>query len=58
MTDTASWAAALQWTVWAIVMSLVMGWLARSRHRKRPASARCARLVRELSSAVASSSAV
>jgi len=27
----------LQWTLWAVVMSLVMGWVARSRMRPRPA---------------------
>ena len=27
----------LQWTLWAIIMSLVMGWVARSRMRPRPA---------------------
>jgi Bacterial PH domain len=32
------WPTAVQWTVWAILMSLVMGWLARSRRRPRPTS--------------------
>lgn len=30
------WAYVLQWTVWGIVMSLVMGWLARNRLKSRP----------------------
>ena len=38
MSDKAWWATTVQWTVWAIVMSLVMGWLAKSRHRTRPTS--------------------
>src|SRR5262245_24054620 len=38
MADRAWWVTALQWTVWAIVMSLVMGWLAKSRRRARPTS--------------------
>ena len=29
----------VQWTVWTILMSLVMGWVARSRNRPRPAGA-------------------
>ena len=38
MTERTWWATAVQWTVWAILMSLVMGWLARSRRRPRPTS--------------------
>ena len=30
--------AALQWTVWGLIMSLVMGWLSKSRFRARPTS--------------------
>ena len=30
------WISAVQWTVWGIVMTIVMGWLARSRLRLRP----------------------
>ena len=33
----ASQASALQWTLWALIMSLIMGWVARSRMRPRPA---------------------
>ena len=29
----------LQWTLWAVLMSLVMGWVGRSRGRARPAAA-------------------
>jgi hypothetical protein len=28
------WAVLLQWTVWGVVMALVMGWLGRSRLRR------------------------
>jgi len=38
MAERAWWITALQWTAWFGVMSLVMGWLARSRLRARPAS--------------------
>src|SRR5262245_23080208 len=38
MADRAWWVTTIQWSVWAILMSLVMGWLARSRHRARPAA--------------------
>ena len=31
MTDRPWWAVALQWAVWAAVMTLVMGWISRSR---------------------------
>ena len=31
------WGGVVQWTVWAILMALIMGWVARSRHRSRPA---------------------
>lgn len=30
------WASAVQWTVWGILMALVMGWVARSRLKARP----------------------
>jgi hypothetical protein len=30
-------ATALQWILWALIMSLIMGWVARSRMRPRPA---------------------
>lgn len=33
------WVSAVQWTVWGVVMTLVMGWLARSRLKPRPRSA-------------------
>jgi len=36
MTDKPSWAPIVRWAVWAVLMSLVMGWIARSRHRSRP----------------------
>ncbi len=32
------WPTVIQWTVWGVVMALVLGWIARSRYRKRPAS--------------------
>lgn len=32
------WAEVLHWTLWGAVMALVMGWLARSRLRARPAT--------------------
>jgi len=35
MLDRPWWITALQWTLWAVVMSLVMGWLGRSRFRDR-----------------------
>jgi hypothetical protein len=35
MSDRPWWMIAGQWTLWAIVMALVMGWLARSRRRAR-----------------------
>ena len=38
MSDRAWWVTTIQWSLWAVVMSLVMGWLAKSRHRSRPAS--------------------
>src|SRR5262245_61275729 len=38
MADGASWIRALQWPLWGVLMALVMGWVARSRHRSRPAS--------------------
>lgn len=36
--DKPWWASAIQWSIWAVVMTLVMGWLARSRTRKRPSA--------------------
>jgi len=36
--NRAWWITPLQWTLWLIVMSIVMGWLNRSRFRARPAS--------------------
>jgi hypothetical protein len=36
ISPTSSW---LQWTLWGLLMSLVMGWVARSRSRPRPAGA-------------------
>jgi heme/copper-type cytochrome/quinol oxidase subunit 4 len=38
MSDRPWWAIALQWTLWALLMSLVMGWLAKGRFRARPTS--------------------
>src|SRR5258705_5083436 len=38
MAERAWWITALQWTAWLGLMSLVMGWLARSRFRRRPES--------------------
>ena len=35
--DKPAWATALQWGIWFILMAIVMGWVARSRHRARPA---------------------
>jgi hypothetical protein len=32
------WIPIVQWTLWGLVMTLVMGWVARSRFRKRPES--------------------
>jgi hypothetical protein len=32
------WGPAVQWTVWGILMTLVMGWVARSRFKNRPHS--------------------
>jgi len=37
MSDRPWWAIAMQWTLWAIVMTIVMGWLAKSRFRQRRA---------------------
>jgi hypothetical protein len=36
MSDRGWWATALQWTLWAVILALVMGWLGRSRFRRRP----------------------
>ncbi len=38
------WAPVIQWTLWGVVVVLVMGWVARSRNRARPLSE--ARLLR------------
>jgi hypothetical protein len=35
--DKSWWASAVQWAIWGVLMALVMGWLARSRLKKRPA---------------------
>lgn len=40
MAERAWWITTIQWSVWAVLMSLVMGWLAKSRHRPRPDSQR------------------
>lgn len=40
MTDRPWWATAVQWTLWAVVMTAVMGWLARSRLRTPSQAAR------------------
>ncbi len=34
--DQPWWGTVVQWTVWGIVMTLVMGWVARSRLKTRP----------------------
>jgi hypothetical protein len=36
MSDRPWWSIALQWSLWAVAMTLVMGWLARNRLKKRP----------------------
>jgi hypothetical protein len=39
--EQTSWGHAFQWTVWGILMALVMGWVARSRFKQRlPSEAR------------------
>src|SRR5262245_43443937 len=38
MAENLTWTTALKWTVWAVLMALVMAWLGRSRFRMRPAS--------------------
>jgi hypothetical protein len=35
MSDRPWWLSALQWTIWGVVMAFVMGWLGRSRLRRR-----------------------
>lgn len=35
MSEGPWWATAIQWTVWAVIMSAVMGWLGRSRFNPR-----------------------
>lgn len=37
MSDRPWWATVVQWTVWALIMSAVMGWLGRTRMKARPA---------------------
>ena len=37
MTDRPWWMTGIQWMLWALAMSLIMGWLGRSRLRARPA---------------------
>lgn len=36
MNDRPWWMTVVQWTVWALIMSAVMGWLGRSRLKERP----------------------
>jgi hypothetical protein len=36
MIERPTWAPALQWIIWFVLMSLTMGWLARTRQRPRP----------------------
>jgi len=36
MNDKPWWATVLQWTLWAVAMSLIMGWLGRTRLKSRP----------------------
>jgi hypothetical protein len=38
MSDRPWWTIVAQWTLWALVMFVVMGWLAKSRLRARPTS--------------------
>jgi hypothetical protein len=38
MEDRAWWITVIQWTLWGVVMLIVMGWLGKSRFRARPAS--------------------
>lgn len=33
-----AWISAVQWSIWGLAMTLVMGWVARSRNRKRGAT--------------------
>src|SRR5436305_7026119 len=37
MTERPWWSIGLQWAVWLIVMGLVMGWVSRSRSRRKSA---------------------
>lgn len=37
MSDRPWWSVAIQWALWAIVMTIVMGWLGKSRFRQRRA---------------------
>jgi hypothetical protein len=36
MADRPWWGTTIQWSLWAVAMTLVMGWLGKSRHRPRP----------------------
>ena len=36
--DQPWWTSAVQWAIWGVAMALVMGWVARSRHRARPSA--------------------
>lgn len=36
--DQSWWGPAIQWTIWGVLMSLVMGWVAKSRLKVRPQS--------------------
>jgi hypothetical protein len=38
MNDRSWWLNAVQWTIWGVLMALVMGWLGRSRQRRRAQS--------------------
>ncbi len=32
------WTSAVQWAIWGVLMTLIMGWMARTRLKKRPAT--------------------
>jgi len=51
MHDRPWWAIALQWTLWGVAMTVVMGWLGRSRLKPRPATD-ANRLVQPLSTLI------
>ncbi len=38
MSDKAWWVDAAQWTLWGVIMAVIMGWLEKSRLRRRPAT--------------------